>query len=189
MRKHFIIILVLILHGFLISEETPTDYQVISGAIYNISKYTTWPGPLDMSKPFIIGVIGKLPRGEQIYLSRDAAIDKRRVIVKYYSSLEEIKSPEVLFIASSEAHRLDEILKYIEGKPILTIGDTKGFAQKGVIINFYVKGIRECFEVNYDAYRRSGIQIHSNVLVASGRLIGSKNSQAQETPRMEKREI
>jgi hypothetical protein len=161
--------------ALLVFPEVTTDYQLISGLIYKISRYSSWPRQIDSTKPFTIAVIGKLPRGEQIYLSREANIEKRPVQVQYISSLEEIKSQEVLFIASSESRHLESILNYTRRKPILTIGDTREFGQRGVIINFFLKGKQRMgYEVNYESYLESGIQIHSNVL-ANGLIIDPKH--------------
>jgi hypothetical protein len=56
-----------------------------------------------------------------------------------------------LFIAKSAAPDLPKILAATKYKPILTIGDTPGFAQKGVHINLYVEKGSTKFEINVRA--------------------------------------
>jgi len=46
----------------------------------------------------------------------------------------------------------------------LTIGDTKGFAQQGVIINFYIKDEKVRFEINVDAAKRANLKISAKLL-------------------------
>jgi YfiR/HmsC-like len=75
-----------------------------------------------------------------------------------------INSCQIVFIASSEASRLPEVLTYTEGHPILTIGDTDGFASKGALINFYPSGEYVRFEVNSLAIQRSKLKFSSRLL-------------------------
>ena len=57
----------------------------------------------------------------------------------------DLRECRVLFIAASESDNLDSVLRDIKGSAILTIGDTAGYAERGVIVNFYMeqnKGLR-----------------------------------------------
>lgn len=56
------------------------------------------------------------------------------------------------------------ILQKVKHKNILTISDSKGFAYRGVAINFIiVKGKRK-FEINTDAIDRAGLRVSSQLL-------------------------
>lgn len=149
------------------------EYQVKSTFIYKICKFTQWPKPQDANSPFIISVLGKLPSGEKIKLLPDITIHKRTVIIRKIRRLSEVKDSAVLFIASSEAHRIDTILDTVGTKPILTVGDTKGFGQKGVIINLYIEKNSVGFEINHEASKKASLQMHSQ-LFTIGKVVNSK---------------
>jgi hypothetical protein len=70
----------------------------------------------------------------------------------------------ILFISSYEKRHIQEILKSIKGLNILTIGDTDGFARKGIVINFYTEGQKIRFEINLDAAKRANLTISSRLL-------------------------
>ena len=62
-------------------------------------------------------------------------------------SLKQTKSCNMLYISNSEKDHLEEILEAIKNQPILVIGDTYGFAERGVGINFVIIGNKIQFEV------------------------------------------
>ena len=49
-------------------------------------------------------------------------------------------------------------------KPILTLGDTKGFAEKNVLINLYAESKQYPFVINAAAFRESGLKIDYHLL-------------------------
>jgi hypothetical protein len=56
------------------------------------------------------------------------------------------------------------ILSCTGNKPILTVSDTKGFAEKGVLINFYMMGDKIKFEINEKAVHESGLVMSYRLL-------------------------
>ncbi|MGQ9569431.1 MAG: YfiR family protein [Thermodesulfovibrionales bacterium] len=70
----------------------------------------------------------------------------------------------LLFICSSDKRHLEKILNTLKGMNVLTMGDTKGFAQEGVIINFYIDKDKVRFEINKDAADKAGLKISSRLL-------------------------
>jgi len=151
------------------------EYQLKSGFLYRICKYTRWPNSNDIKKPFVISILGRIPAGQEISIPQDQTIHKRKIHIRKIEQLEEIDGSDVLFIASSEANRLESILEYTDKKPILTVGDSRGFAQQGVMINFYLQsgGIR--FEINYEATKKASLKMHSQ-LFAIGRVVKTRQS-------------
>lgn len=150
-----------------------TEYEVKSTLIFKICKFTQWPEPQDAHSPFIISVLGKLPSGEKIKLLPGLTIHKRKIIIRRVRRLSEVKDSAVLFIAPSEAHRIDTILDTVGSKPILTVGDTKGFGQKGVIINLYIEEDAVGFEINHEASKKASLQMHSQ-LFTTGKVVRTK---------------
>ena len=71
---------------------------------------------------------------------------------------------QVLFIAVSESGNIRQILDGIEGSTVLTIGDTEGYAEQGVMVNFYLEDNMVRIEINIDAARRAGLNISSQLL-------------------------
>jgi len=166
----------LILAGALsVYSQATSEYDLKSSIIYRICKHTKWPTPPDESKPFIISILGKIPGGAEIKIPPELTMDKRKIRVRKITQLTEINGSSVLFIASSEAPRLADILEYTHGKPILTVGDTRGFAQRGVMINFYIQNDMVRFEINYEAGKDASLQLHFQ-LSSIGKVVKTRKS-------------
>ena len=133
-------------------------------------RYIAWPeksGMNDTSKPFILAVIGENPIGpilEKAYSTGYWQINKKKVKIIYFKTPEEIKECHLLFISTSAKKDLSKILSITKNKPILTVGDTSGFAQKGVHINFYQFRKRLRFEINPFAIREASLSIAPSLL-------------------------
>jgi len=71
--------------------------------------------------------------------------------------VKESLSCHLLFISASQRRDLAQLLSFTEDKPILTVGDSKGFAEKGVLINFHMDKHMLRFTINESAVRKSGL--------------------------------
>jgi hypothetical protein len=128
----------------------------------------------DQSKAFVISVFGKNPFGsllEDAYLKEKRKIKDKIVEIRYISRPEEIGNCHILFISKSIDKELEEILAVTRGKPILTIGETKGFAEKGVLFNLYIRRDEIRFEINALAMRESRL-IPSSQLLSVAKIVG-----------------
>jgi hypothetical protein len=146
-------------------ERKPGEYEVKAVFIYNLAKFIEWPhGSLENSSTMILYVIGDDPFGTDLDAIREKLIKGKRVVVKQIDSPDALKNAGILFISSSEKERLQYILKGISGLPILTVGDTKSFAQRGVMVNFYIENSKIRFEINMEAANLAGLKFSSNLL-------------------------
>ena len=132
--------------------------------IYTFSKYVEWED-LDADSTFIIGVIGNsnlVPYLERI--AEVKSIKGKKITIRRWRQANNIGVCHILFIPRSQKDQLNEIRKKTEGRPILTIGDTKGFAQKGVCINLINIRDRIGFEVNMTTIDDTTLKVSSQLL-------------------------
>lgn len=154
-------------------EDELEEAAIKSGFLFNICKFTRWSRKDNNDGPIIVSIIGKTNPGNDLYVPPEKQIRKRKIIVQKIDSLAEVEGSHVLFITESESDRLEAILGYIEGKDILSMGDTKGFAQRGVCINFYTEKGSVRFEINREAVQKASIELHAHIYLI-GKLVGAK---------------
>lgn len=133
--------------------------------IDHFSKFIEWPNISDSTEVFVIAVIGE----DELegYLNR--IYDKRTikdlpVDIKYISNPEDIPFCHILYIAKDQKRLLDAILSIVDTLPVLTIGSTYGYAESGVMINFYNEDNRIKFEFNVSASKRNELEVSFRLL-------------------------
>jgi hypothetical protein len=137
------------------------EYRMKAVFLDKFTHFVQWPETSvvsDTSLNFVVGVIGESPFGsalERIYAER--RVKNKTVEIQYLASLDEIARCNLLFIAHSAADRLSSIIARTRDKPILTVSDTNGFAEHGVLINFYRHEGKVKFEINEGAAHASGL--------------------------------
>ena len=151
-------------------------YTMKAVFLERFTRFVEWPPQVainDKLQPFIIAVIGKNPFGtklDTIYSTRK--IRDKKVKIIYISNVNEIKGCHLLFVSKSEKNEFYKIISLTRDKPILTIGDAKGFAENGGLINFYTHDNLIRFEVNEKAVRESGLSM-SYLLLKAARIVKS----------------
>jgi hypothetical protein len=155
------------------------QYQIKAAYLYNFAKFVEWP-PAALGEggaPVVIGVLGKNPFGSMLIEAvRDKTVHGRPLEVRQIGRTQDIKRCHILFISSSEKRRTAEILADLGNLTVLTVGETEGLAQLGVMVNFLIEENKVRFEINLDAVERSGVKISSQLLklakiVKDGRMV------------------
>jgi len=138
------------------------EYEVKAAFIHNIAKFVEWPprsaGSLKLC------VIGQDPFGSAL-----DALDAKPIGDTVWEVLpvrrnSNLRGCGVLFIPASENNNLKPILTSIQGSAVLTVGDTPGYAEQGVMVNFYLEQNKVRLEINKDAAGRAGFKISSQLL-------------------------
>lgn len=148
-------------------EETRLDeFQYKAKFLAFAAYYANFPPRAATPPIWVVGILGKSPFGRYIdeAFGPTTTIKGRRVQVVYPKTEKEVAACEVLFICKSEQGRLDEVLGWVKGLPVLTVGDTKGFANQGVMVNFFLEQSFVRTEVNLQAARKVGMDFHSAFL-------------------------
>lgn len=147
--------------------EEYTEVEVKAAFLYHFTNYIAWPEEAfsHRSAPFVIGVVGK---GSILSALRRAVQDKtwnsRPFAIKQVEHNREARECHLLFVERSEMPRLAQLLEALGNAPVLTVGESEGFVQRGGVINFYMHQGRVRFEINPDAARRRQLTISSKLL-------------------------
>ena len=147
-----------------------SEYLVKAGFIYNFAQLVQWPSTSfpQPDSPIVIGILGTDPFGGTIdRVIENKKLDGRSLVIrrlKWGKDLKDLRECNILFISSSEKPRQSDIINTVKWLPILTIGETAGFAEGGGIINLTLEGNKVRFEVNVEAARQANLNISSRLL-------------------------
>jgi hypothetical protein len=71
---------------------------------------------------------------------------------------------QVLVISRKEAKQAGQLLLAVSARPVLTIGDSDGFAEQGGIIGLEIEQSHVGFAINVDASQQVGLGINAQLL-------------------------
>ena len=142
------------------------EYGIKAAFLYNVLQFIEWPDDKNISAGSTINIciLGDDPFDDTIDFFQQETIGNRKLVIKRLRIQKHIRDCQVLFISSSEKGNIEHILTTVKGLNVLTVGDTEGFSQRGVLMNFYLEKNRVRFEINLNSLRLSGLRISSKVL-------------------------
>jgi hypothetical protein len=146
-------------------QNKPEEYQVKAVYLYNFGRFVEWPLTAVKNDLFKICVLGNDPFGPILDTTlAGEVIENRKLVAMRIASTRDAAGCKVLFISSSEAAHLKEILKTVDKAAVLTVSDMPGFTNGGGMIQFVLQENKVRFEVNLTAAERSGLTLSSQLL-------------------------
>ena len=142
------------------------EYKVKAAYIYNFIKFIDWSGaaPMNPAGPIRICVLGKDPFGPALAPFSRREARGRRLAVERIPSANLSGGCHVVFVCDSERGRLEEVLKEAGRGSALTVGESEGFAARGGIIGFVIRGGKVRLEINRRAAEAAGLKISAKLL-------------------------
>jgi hypothetical protein len=143
--------------------------------VERFTRFIEWPnGTIPDGGLFVVCIQGTGETAENLFeVARSRKFKDRLCEVRRVRAGSDLSACHLLYIASSEAPRLPQVMSAVSGKPILTVSDAEGFGAKGVLINLYQDEKLMQFEVNLPAIRRSKL-VFSSQLLRLGRQVGAE---------------
>jgi hypothetical protein len=144
------------------------EYAAKVVLLEKLCQFVEWPsaaGAGGAEAPFVLGVVGQNPFGDELdtyFLAR--RVKGRPVRIRYFRGASDLGDCDLLFVAATERRALGDILARAGQKPTLTVSDGEGFAARGVMVNITRNEARLGFEVNLAAARSASIVISSSLL-------------------------
>jgi hypothetical protein len=149
--------------------------------IEQFTRLVEWPrDSLPPDGPFVVCAVGNSDTADELANVASAVRFKQRPCQFRHPPPGDPVGCHVLYLAPGAARRLSEILAAVAKRPVLTVSDTSGFADKGVQFNLFEEtrstpqpGIYVGFEMNVQAIKSSVLSFDPQLLSA-GRPVGTR---------------
>lgn len=151
--------------GMVQAQDAPIEYQVKASYLYNFIRFITWPPDVFRNGGSLnLCVTGAERFGSALDALAGESIEGRSIRVHRLGSVTEARHVrcQVLFVSAAEAPALPAALTPERG--VLTVGETRGFLDRGGVINLVEVQGRIRFEVNQKAAKRAEIAMSSRLL-------------------------
>lgn len=148
----------------------PSAQQVEAVFLFYFSQFVDWPQGsfADERSPIVIGVLGDDPfDGSLDQAVAGEHVNGRPVVVRRLKSLADATGCHILYISSSEAPQLPQILSTLKGRNVLTVSDLDHFVQSGGMISFVLIDEHVRLRINPKAAQAAGLRLSSKLLSAA----------------------
>lgn len=151
------------------------EYALKAAYIYNFTKFVEWPRADDpVRSTFSIGILGNDPFGQSIDATvAGKTVEGRRIIIERFPDIDAMRRSaralDIIFIGVMSPDSLAAALEYTRNLPILTIGESPGFCEKGGVINFVIRKNHIRLEINRAAAERAELKISSKLMQLASR--------------------
>lgn len=146
---------------------TFAEPEVKAVFLFNFAQFVEWPDTAfpDQRSSFVIGILGDDPFGRVLDdVIKGEVVQGRRFVVERFRRVEDIAVCHILFVSQFTPDQYAHIFATLDGRPILTVGDSEAFAAAGGVIRFLADQRRIRLRVNVDAAKAASLTISSNVL-------------------------
>ena len=138
--------------------------------LLNFLKYVEWPSSSDSdtNTPLRIGLVGKDRFGTALSsLVKSKTVDGRTVALEHCDDESVWRDCRLLFVSGSETRRIEKILVAVKDVPVLTVGETGDFLEKGGMIGLVMQDKTVRLEINLAAAEAAGLKISSRLLTVA----------------------
>ena len=139
------------------------EYKVKVAFLYNFTRFIDWP-QISPSSDFSVCILGLNPFGEELDAINGKPVKDRKVVTRLIKNVRDIEGCDCLFVSDSEKQNLGDIFRAVGERNVLTVGDMKGFAEAGGVIQFVMQESKIRFFINLTGARRAGLKISSKLL-------------------------
>jgi hypothetical protein len=144
--------------------ESRSEYQIKAAYLINVARFVEWLAP--ESKPaFHFCLVGRDPFGEILGdLVAGKTINNRPLQIRRIAGMAELESCDVVFLPASEMYRFNSLAASLAGRSVLTVGEAKGFAARGGVVNLVTEQEHVRMEINPEAAARAHLKVSSRLL-------------------------
>jgi len=146
------------------------EYLVKAAMLYKLAKFVVWPREDDGAggPEFSICVVGRNPFGASLAALEGKTMGDATVRVLHFPKPEDtLHHCRVAFLAPEQKGQLEQLLRELHGRPILTVGDADHFAERGGMVELSPSGNRVGIVINQVMVRQAGLQVAAPLLSLS----------------------
>jgi len=131
--------------------------------IGKVAKYITYENAQNLDN-FVITVLRNPFENLFDDIYKNKRIKSKPVKISYIDHINELESTNILYIPNVNARELSDILYKTQNSNILTVSDTRGFAQRGGVMQLYFISQKLKIKINIQSAKRHSLKIQPTLL-------------------------
>jgi len=162
----------------LCAQRDTEEYRIKAAFIFHFAQLIEWPDA-GLPDPQVLWFCtqGDDPfQGELDRMVTGKQIGSRTIRVRHLKRGADVRSCQLLFIADGNAKETAALLQQLGNAPLVTVGDSDNFVQRGGMIGFCMDDNKVRFEINLHAAERAQVAISSRLLALAKTIVGKTGS-------------
>ena len=138
------------------------------------AEFVRWPDALAPQQTMQVRVCiyGEMPMQEfSAIFSKTSASNPIKFMLSAVGQPGDAAGCHMLFIAASRASQVDAALSALAGKPVLTVSDAPGFAEKGGMIGFNIINGKVRYDINNTVFAPSQLKVDAQLLEIANKVV------------------
>lgn len=148
--------------------QTPErEYQIKASFLFRFLQFVEWPDDAFAEQPqqIVVGILGDDPFGAVLDQTlAGKTIGGKTLVVQRFADPGDVTNCHMLFVSASVDEHLSDVLQSLKAHPVLTVGESARFTQKGGAIKLFEFKNKVRFEINLEVAQRAGLKVSSKLL-------------------------
>ena len=153
----------------------PTPEQIKAVMIRKFVEFVKWPDAVSPRNEMLVKICvygnSSMSAAREIF----EKVGANQAVRYSFSTLSQIsavpQSCHVVFISSEEQGNMGSIMGGLKGKPVLTISDMSGFADKGGMIGFNLVDGKVRYDINNRAFGAAELSVDAQLLETANKVV------------------
>lgn len=150
-------------------EVTPKEQKVKAAYIYNFSRYFEWPEKTfeNEGDPFIIGVLGTDPLGNQLdRLANKKSVRNRKIVIHRFESVSDYRDCQMLFVTRSVSDEQFKLaLEQANNDHVLVVSEKPPETRQGSSVQIFIDPDGKVgFEIDVGVVNARSLQVSAKLL-------------------------
>lgn len=158
-----LVIVVILFSSYFSYAAKPSVEEIKAVYIFKFIRFVKWPKDA-LNGTYRVCVLGNSTIIKQLKSINGYEVDGRIVDVKHFNNIDDVNFCHILFVSSEQSSKLPRVLKKLNYPPVLTVGETEEFLDKGGIVEFFTVDNYVRFKINQRAAENTGLIISSQLL-------------------------
>jgi hypothetical protein len=149
-------------------QSSDEEYRVKAAFIFHFAQLVDWPPdtPIDTESSLFLCTLGEDPfQGALESSIAGKTIGNRVLRIRHLAEAQDPRACQILFVGKGQSRRIPALVAALHNAPVLTVGETAGFAGAGGMIGFLLQDNKVRFEINLAAADSARLKIGSRLFM------------------------
>ena len=148
------------------AQEDLSEYTLKGAFLYNFALFARWPEDAfqDEDSALVIAVFRDRAVVDTIRNAFQGKVIRGRPVAVKRIDTEVVDSAHLLFVPDSEIEAFYEFQDAFAGRPVLLVGESRDFLERGGVLNFFIENNRVRFEASRQNAEHARVALSSKLL-------------------------